>query len=85
MFEIVFKRVAEKELEALPNLVIVKIIEAIKLLEANPQPKGCKKLKGKIEDLYRIRIGDYRVIYSIENKIEIIEIRRVGHRKDVYK
>ena len=44
-----------------------------------------KKPKGFYEDLYRIRIGDYRVIYSIEDKIKIIDIRQIGRRKDIYK
>ena len=85
MFEIVFKRIAEKELEQLPNNIVVKVIASIKNLASNPKPAGCKKLKGKSEDLYRIRIGDYRIIYSIESTIKIIEIRRVVHRKDIYK
>jgi mRNA interferase RelE/StbE len=84
MFKIIFKQAASKELEKLPNNIILKIVEAIMNLANYPKPNGCKKLKGKTEDLYRIRIGDYRVIYSIESLIKIIEIRKVGHRKDIY-
>ena len=57
---------------------------AIDNLSIEPRPSGCKKLKGSLERLWRIRIGDYRVIYSIEDKIEVLDIRRVRHRKDVY-
>jgi mRNA interferase RelE/StbE len=46
---------------------------------------GFKKLKGNYEDLYRIRIGDYRIIYSIEDKIQVVDIRQIGHRKDIYR
>ncbi|MGQ0738021.1 MAG: type II toxin-antitoxin system RelE family toxin [Bacteroidota bacterium] len=48
-------------------------------------PGGVKKLKGEKEDLYRIRSGDYRIIYSIEDKIRIVDIRKIGHRKDIYR
>jgi len=54
-------------------------------LAENPRPSGVKKLKGISEDLYRIRSGDYRVIYSISDQIRIVDIRKIGHRKDIYK
>ena len=50
----------------------------------NPRPKGAKKLESK-EEIWRIRIGDYRVLYAIEDVIKIIEVRNIGHRKDIYK
>ena len=84
MYKIVFVRSAEKELEKLPLAILRKISPEIEKLEYNPRPHGVKKLKGKRELLWRIRVGDYRIIYSIEDVIKIVEIRRVGHRKDVY-
>ncbi|MEP7264659.1 MAG: type II toxin-antitoxin system RelE/ParE family toxin [Bacteroidota bacterium] len=60
--------------------MVVKIDE----LANNPLPTGCEKLKGAKENLWRIRIGDYRVIYSIENFLQIISIKKIGHRKDIY-
>ncbi len=84
MYLITFKRSAEKEIQKLPNQIIKRLSVAIDGLSSNPRPSGCKKLEGQKESLWRIRIGEYRVIYSIEDTIKIIEIRRVGHRKDVY-
>jgi mRNA interferase RelE/StbE len=63
---------------------IPKIALAIDELIQEPTPHGCKKLKGEKEYLWRIRVGDYRIIYLIEDSIQIIEIRKIGHRKDVY-
>jgi len=54
------------------------------VLAENPRPAGCKKLKGTHEDLWRIRIGNYRVIYTINDTIQIIDIQKIGHRKDIY-
>ncbi|MES1217243.1 MAG: type II toxin-antitoxin system RelE/ParE family toxin, partial [Bacteroidota bacterium] len=59
--------------------------KTISSLAQNPRPLGVKKLKGSTEDLYRIRSGDYRVIYSVDDEIRIVDIRKVGHRKDIYK
>ena len=56
---------------------------AIAELADNPRPHGYKKLKG--EDAYRIRVGDYRIIYEIEDNIILVTVVSVGHRKDVYK
>ena len=60
------------------------IVTAIDKLAEDPRPYGVKKLKGE-DNAYRIRIGDYRVIYTIEDVIKIIEIQRIRHRKDAYK
>jgi mRNA interferase RelE/StbE len=82
-YEIVFSKHAEKDLEKLPAKVVAKIIPVIISLEDNPRPIGCKKLKG-YSDLWRIRMGNYRIIYSIEDKILLVDIREVGDRKDIY-
>jgi mRNA interferase RelE/StbE len=84
VYKIQLKRSAVKELERLPKNAIKHISEAIDSLSVNPRPEGCKKLKGIKEELWRIRVGDYRIIYSIEDVLKIIEIRRIGHRKDIY-
>jgi mRNA interferase RelE/StbE len=84
MYSIVFIRSAEKELEKLPNAVFKKISPEIDKLATNPRPHGVKKLKGNREHLWRIRVGDYRVIYSIEDVVKIVEIRKIGNRRDVY-
>jgi mRNA interferase RelE/StbE len=84
MFKITFKKSAVKELEKLPKKIIVLITNSIFSLVEVPRPSGCKKLKGSSTDLWRIRVGDYRVIYSIDEEIKIIDIKKVGHRKDIY-
>ncbi len=55
---------------------------AIYSLAANPRPHGCKKLKGR--DGYRIRVGDYRIIYNIFDNILTVDVVALGHRKDIY-
>jgi mRNA interferase RelE/StbE len=62
----------------------VKIIEKAESLSEEPYPVGCKKLSGTIENLWRVRIGNYRIIYLVEEKIKIIKVTKIGHRKDVY-
>jgi mRNA interferase RelE/StbE len=85
MYRITFKKSARKELEALPALIIKSIAKAIDKLSDNPRPPGSKKLIDSKEDLWRIRVGNYRILYVIEDKIKIVDIRRIGDRKDVYK
>ena len=83
-YQIEWKNSAYKELQKLPRQMIPKIVSAVGDLSDNPYPQGVKRLVGS-KYSYRIRFGDYRVIYEvIENKL-IIEIVRVRHRKDVYK
>jgi mRNA interferase RelE/StbE len=82
-YRVEWKRSAVKELKQLPKDVVARILRAVGQLPANPYPSGIRKLVGS-ESSYRIREGDYRVLYSIVSSTLIIEIIRVGHRKDVY-
>jgi mRNA interferase RelE/StbE len=82
-YQLKIKRSAEKELASLPVDVIITIRNHILTLKNNPFPTGYKKLKG-FKNLYRIRSGNYRVIYSIEHVLLIIEILKIAHRKDAY-
>lgn len=77
-----FSKQAFKELEKINDPYYSSIKQAIFNLTENPRPQGFKKLKGR--DGYRIRIGNYRVIYEIFDKALIIEIINLGHRKDIY-
>ena len=70
-------------MDKLPNQIADPILNAISELENNPRPQGFKKLKGR--DGYRIRIGNYRIIYKIFEKELVIDVITLGHRKDVYK
>ncbi|MCM0605825.1 MAG: type II toxin-antitoxin system RelE/ParE family toxin [Xanthomonadaceae bacterium] len=84
-FEIVFKKSALKELQDLPKRIQDKILDAVQLLLHNPYTEllQIKKLKGT-DSLYRMRIQDYRLIYSIESEQIKVLIIKIGHRKDVY-
>lgn len=84
MYQVVVAKSAEKELASLPKSIIGKIISVLLLLENNPRPVGSKKLKG-YSNLLRLRVGNYRIIYSIEDVIKLIDVREIGHRKDIYK
>ena len=84
MFDIVFTTSAEKELENLPVVEIHRVLLKIENLSDNPKPHGVKKLKGKT-GLWRIRSGNYRIIYSIFKNELIIEIIRIRHRKEAYR
>ncbi|QEP42145.1 type II toxin-antitoxin system RelE/ParE family toxin [Ectothiorhodospiraceae bacterium BW-2] len=75
---------AKRELKRLPKADIAKIITTINALQINPLPNGHKKLTGR-ENNYRIRQGNYRIIYTFENQQLIIEIIRVAHRREVYR
>lgn len=74
---------AEKELNWLPVKLIARIIARLENLAFNPRPPGCKKLSGG-ENEWRIRVGDYRVIYSIDDKARMVDVTRIAHRREVY-
>lgn len=76
-------RAAEKELEDLPTKAAERIMAAIRALAAEPRPRGCKKLLGK-KNTYRIRVGDYRVIYEVHDKEVVVLVIRISHHKDAY-
>jgi len=82
-YSISFVRSARRELESLSTPLIRRILAKIELLAKNPRPAGCKKLKGA-HDLWRIRVGEYRVIYSIIDREIRIEIITVRHRSKAY-
>lgn len=83
-YSVEWRRSAAKELKRLPQDIVLRILGAVEELSANPYPTGTKKLVGA-EHSYRIRVGDYRIVYSIWASRLAIEIVRVGDRKDVYK
>jgi mRNA interferase RelE/StbE len=82
-YKVLIERYAQKQIMKLDKKIIPVIKSAIAELAYNPRPYGYKKLKG--EDAYRIRVGDYRVIYEIEDDKIIVTVVSVGHRKDIYK
>ena len=83
-YRIEIKSSAAKELEKLPRQMIPKVVDAIKGLAENPYPQGVRKLAG-FEHTYRVRVGDYRILYDVLDKRLVVEIIRIRHRKDAYK
>ena len=81
-YRIEFHPRARRELAKLPKMIAERIANAIDDLEFNPRPHGCKKLAGR--DAWRIRIGDYRVIYQIHDGRLFVLVVRIGHRSDIY-
>ncbi len=82
-YRIEWKRSATKEIRRLPSETVRKILDAVADLASDPFPANVRKLTGS-EHTYRIRIGDYRIVYDIHSSTLIIEIVRVRHRKDAY-
>lgn len=83
-YQIEIKPSASKELEKLPRQMVIRVVAAIRELADNPYPSGVKKLSG-FDRTFRIRVGDYRVLYDIYENRLVIEIIRIRHRKDVYR
>lgn len=81
-YSVIFSKRAFKDLASIPDPYYSSIRQAIRGLAQNPRPAGCKKLIGRTS--YRIRVGNYRVIYTIEDNQLIVNVIGVGHRKNVY-
>jgi mRNA interferase RelE/StbE len=84
VYEVYVEKSAENELKRLPTSTFHRIIPQIRTLAQNPRPSGCRKLTGSKND-WRIRVGDYRVLYEIDGKIRAVRIMRVRHRREVYR
>jgi len=82
-YTVILKRTAEKELARLPATLHRRIVAKLLELENDPRPPGVQKLHG--HDGHRIRIGDYRVLYLIEDPRETIQVTAIGHRREVYR
>jgi mRNA interferase RelE/StbE len=74
---------ARRELDNLTDSLIARLMPKVEGLAATPRPSGCRKLRG-YKDLWRIRVGDYRVLYIIDDDRMTVSITRVAHRRDVY-
>lgn len=81
-YSILITKTVQKQLDNLPEKTVINLINCIEKLADNPRPSGYKKLKNR--NGYRIRKGDYRIIYDIFDHTLIIEIIVIGHRKDIY-
>lgn len=81
-YKITIKPSAFKELDGIPQKITQQIVKRIGQLGANPRPIGCQKLSG--QERYRIRQGDYRVVYGISDSTKTVDIVKIAHRREVY-
>lgn len=84
MYRVLLALAAQRDLRRLPADVHERVISAIRSLADNPRPRGCRKLAGTQND-WRIRVGDYRVVYEIADAVRVVRVNRVRHRRDVYR
>jgi len=84
MYRLRLKRTAEADLDRLPGPIFERINERILALREEPRPAGVRKLQGDLEG-WRIRVGDYRVVYQIDDSAQTVTVIRVRHRRDVYR
>ena len=82
-YSVLIKPSAAKELERLPDKLRRQVAKRIQALADNPRPVGVEKLTG--EELYRLRQGDHRIVYSIEDAVLIVRVVRIGNRREVYR
>ena len=82
-YRVTLKSSAEKEFFRLPDDITARILPRIKALAIDPRPHGSKKLRGGTDE-WRIRVGDYRMIYAIDDEEKIVKVTRIAHRREVY-
>jgi mRNA interferase RelE/StbE len=82
MYELIIRPSAEKQMDRLPAKVRQRVVAALDELRNEPRPPPCAKLHGR-DDLWRIRVGQYRVVYTIQDEELVVLVVRVAHRKDV--
>ena len=82
-YSLEIRQSAQKELDALDDTLLARIDRKILTLGDNPRPAGCKKLKG-YKDQWRIRVGDWRVVYIIDDAAKLVSVKRIAHRREVY-
>ena len=84
MYRVLLERGAERDLARLSSEIHDRVIAAIQALANNPRPPGCRKLAGS-KNVWRVRVGDYRVLYEIADEIRVVRVNRVRHRREVYR
>jgi len=82
-YKLAFKQSVAKDLRRIPNKDVARILQRIQGLQANPRPVGSEKLSG--QERYRIRQGEYRIIYEVTDELFVVTVVKVGHRKQVYR
>ena len=83
-YNLVFRPSVQKDLQSLPTKMVARVLERVEKLREEPFPRGSLKLAGA-ENLYRLRIGDYRVIYGVDHSAQCVLVHYVRHRRDAYR
>lgn len=84
-YRIEFTAGARRDFEALTKVMRRRIDITLRLLQGNPRPPKAERLQGKLREYHRVRVGDFRIIYLIEDDKLVVCVIRIGHRKDVYR
>lgn len=82
-YRLALKQSAAKELDSLPGRDLARVISGIQALSDSPRPPGCEKLSG--QERYRIRQGDYRILYEVSDARQVVTVVKIGHRREVYR
>lgn len=83
-YEVRFTKGAEKDLSAIPPKDQRSILRTASALSSTPRPRGCEKMKGQLAGYYRVRVGNFRIVYVIDDASRIVTVTKVGHRQGVY-
>ncbi len=82
-YKVLIRKSAADELGRIPKRDLRRIVERIRSLGDEPRPHGCEKLSA--QERYRLRQGDYRVVYSVDDSIQTVEVVKIGHRSEIYR
>ncbi len=84
IYQILLAKSASRELQRLPVKTQERVVDALESMQSNPRPPGCKKLVGST-NLWRVRAGDYRIIYEVDDDKRIVDVNAIRHRSDAYR
>ena len=82
-YKVLIRRSAADELGKIPKKDLRRIVERIERLAVDPRPDGCEKLSG--QERFRLRQGDYRIVYSVDDAVRSVDIVKIGHRGEIYR
>ena len=84
VYAVLLEAAAERGLRRLDGVVFRRVVTALRILADNPRPAGCRKLTGSDLD-WRVRVGDYRIIYEIDDRNREVRVMRIRHRREAYR
>ena len=84
VYAVLLEAAAERGLRRLDGVVFRRVVAALRILADNPRPAGCRKLTGSDRD-WRVRVGDYRIIYEIDDRNREVRVMRIRHRREAYR